>query len=199
MILAKQEKDQQADLVSLWQEFHGELTAFLRGRVPAAAGEDLVQSAFLRAHKQIREGTQPENPRAWLYQIVRNLLIDAHRHQRRQRALHQAVATEPSDNTDNTLPENVERSTFAMTARALPLFIASLEKPYREALEFVDLEGLTAAEAASRADVSLAAMKSRVLRGRKQVFAALKRCCEFEIDPRGRPIACNPRNEDDCC
>ena len=166
---------------------------------PPRQARILFRAPFFAHTSRYARALNPENPRAWLYQIVRNLLIDAHRHQRRQRALHQAVATEPSDNTDNTLPENVERSTFAMTARALPLFIASLEKPYREALEFVDLEGLTAAEAASRADVSLAAMKSRVLRGRKQVFAALKRCCEFEIDPRGRPIACNPRNEDDCC
>lgn len=63
-----------------WEQFYGELYGFLRTRVNSdATAQDTLQSAFLRAHKQLTAGDAPEQPRAWLYQIVRNLIVDVHR------------------------------------------------------------------------------------------------------------------------
>ncbi|WP_428265189.1 sigma-70 family RNA polymerase sigma factor [Haliangium sp.] len=182
-----------ADAGALWRRFHAELSAFVRPRVASdeAAG-DILQSAFLRAHKSLLAGEVPEHPRAWLYQIVRHLIVDSHRHARRRQALAEAVANQPA-----TEPEpfgwDDERIAFALVARSLPMFIEQLEPHYRDALRLTELEGLTQAEAAKRLGISVSGMKSRVQRGRKLVFAALQRCCEFEIDARGRMIACTSR------
>jgi hypothetical protein len=46
------------------------------------------------------------------------------------------------------------------------------------------VHGLTQAEAAKRAGVSVSGMKSRVQRAREQLKAMLLRCCEIDVDRR---------------
>lgn len=195
------EEVRDASAGSLWERFHGELFAFLKARVGSeAAAQDILQSAFLRAHQHLSSGEPPENPRAWLYQIVRNLVVDAHRRGARNAALAEAIAKEIGRPEVSALPVSIEEEAFATVARALPMFIEALDAPYRDALRMTEIEGLTQAEAAERAGVSLSGMKSRVQRGRKRVFESLQRCCEFELDGRGRMVACSPRAaEGECC
>ena len=182
---------------TLWGQFHSELYGFLRSRVNSdAAAQDILQSAFLRAHKQLAAGEAPEQPRAWLYQIVRNLIVDAHRREGRQQVLVEKLAGEP---IEAELAHD-EGDVFSLVARALPMFIDRLDAPYRDALQMTELEGLTQAEAAVRAGISLSGMKSRVQRGRRQVYDSLQRCCAFELDSRGHMIACTSRTQSgDCC
>lgn len=195
------EEARDANAGSLWERFHRELFAFLRARVGSeAAAQDILQNAFLRAHKHLSSGEPPENPRAWLYQIVRNLIIDAHRRGARDAAIAEAVAQESEAPDTIDPPASIEEDAFAAVARALPMFIDALDGPHRDALYMTEIEGLTQAEAAERAGLSLSGMKSRVQRGRKRIFDSLQRCCEFELDGRGRMIACEPRAADkDCC
>ena len=180
-----------------WEQFYGELYGFLRTRVNSdATAQDTLQSAFLRAHKQLTAGDAPEQPRAWLYQIVRNLIVDAHRRAARQQSLARQLAAEQ---TSGELAHN-EDDAFSLVARVLPTFIDRLDAPYRDALEMTELSGLTQAEAAARAGISLSGMKSRIQRGRKKVYDSLGQCCAFELDVRGHMIACTSRSRaGDCC
>ena len=59
-----------------------------------AVAEELVQEAFLRLHAL---GSQVENPRAWLYQSVRNLALNHLRDHRRESPLAGAAAATPAD------------------------------------------------------------------------------------------------------
>jgi RNA polymerase sigma-70 factor (ECF subfamily) len=61
-----------------------------------------------------------------------------------------------------------------------------LPSPYREAVTLVELEGLTISEAAGMVGISLSGMKSRVQRGRAQLRELFERCCEIELDARGK-------------
>jgi RNA polymerase sigma-70 factor (ECF subfamily) len=186
------------DAGTLWTRFHGELFAFVRPRVDSAeVAEDLLQSAFLSAHRRLVAGDVPEHPRAWLHQIVRNLIIDARRRARRQRDLAEAVFHEPAFDPvrAGTHTEADERDAFAAVARALPMFIEALDPIYRDALHMTELEGLTQTEAAERAGVTLSGMKARVQRGRRQIYEALQQCCEFEVDARGRMTNCTRRDK----
>ncbi len=186
-----------ADTGRLWQQFHGELYAFLRARGHSEdAAQDLLQAAFLRAHKHLVGGCVPERPRAWLYQIVRNLAIDAHRYTEKQKNLREAFASEPTQTSDSVVDE---REVFTVVAKALPMFVNSLAPAYQDALKMTELEGLTQAEAAKRAGISLSGMKSRVQRGRKHLLKALRNCCSFELDARGRMMACSGRADSDPC
>lgn len=186
------------DAGRLWQAFHNELHGFVRARVNSeSASEDLLQAAFLRAHQALESGNGPDEPRAWLYQIVRNLLRDSYRQKKRKSALQDQLLSEAETSQGNAPDE--ERAAFQIVARLLPDFIETLEAPYRQAIQLTDLEGLTQAEAAKKEGVTLTCMKARVRRGRQQLLASLKRCCDFEIDGRGRMIECAPRSSNSTC
>ena len=64
----------------------------LTRNLPAA--EDVVQEAYVRLAREVAHGREPENVRAWLFQVTRNLTITEVR--RRQTAdRHRTVETEP--------------------------------------------------------------------------------------------------------
>lgn len=187
------------DAGDLWTAFHRELRSFLITRVPSEdVAEDILQNTFLRAHERLESGEVLDHPRAWLYQIVRNLVVDAHRRRAREHQLARKVAREPEPEPATL---DLDEEAFELVARSLPMFISRLDPPYREALQMTEIEGLTQAEAADRAGLSLPGMKSRVQRARKQVHAALLRCCEFELDARGHMTECTRRapKPDPCC
>lgn len=185
------------DIEQLWTRFHDELFGFVRARLDSdEVSEDVLQTAFLRAHRALQRGRPPARPRAWLYQIARNLIKDTYRSRGRQKALARSLPSEPSAHSSE-LDDEGEIS--QIVAGALPGFIAALSAPLREALTLSELEGLSHAEAAERAGVSLSCMKARVRRGREQVRAALLRCCFFETDARGKLVDCAPRQSSSAC
>jgi len=63
---------------------------------------------------------------------------------------------------------------------------AGLPEHYREALLLSEFEGLTQAEMARRAEISLSGAKSRVQRGRRMLGDRLITCCRVESDAAGR-------------
>ena len=73
------------------------------------------------------------------------------------------------------------------------MFVAQLESPYREAVTLVELEGLTAREAAEMVGISISGMKSRVQRGREQLRTLFDACCEIALDVRGKVTDYAPR------
>lgn len=185
-------------LGELYKQLHDELEGFVLTRVPSkAASEDILQNAFLKAHRALLAGEVPEHPRAYLYQIVRNLLIDAGRSHKRSSQLKDAFSVESQAQDENVigapLTEEEENLISARVARALPLFLAQVKEPYRSALQLTEIEGLSQAEAAEREGVSVSCMKARVRRGRLLVKDALLSCCAFEQDRRGRIVECHPR------
>ena len=72
----------------------------------------------------------------------------------------------------------------AELAHCLRPMIERLSKDYRDAINLVELEGLTQQAAATQIGVSLSGMKSRVQRGRKQLKQMLDDCCLIELDRR---------------
>jgi RNA polymerase sigma-70 factor (ECF subfamily) len=193
--LAEHSEASAADLSGLWRDFEQELRRFVRPKVDSQeACDDLVQTAFVRAQQAVESGTEPQEPRAWLYQIVRNLLVDVYRSQKRQREALSTLKNEGNPLLTRSDTNSSEGEVAQIISLSLPAFVKTLQDPYRQALELTDLRGLSQAEAAREAGVSLSCMKARVKRARSQLLASLKRCCTFELDRRGRPIACSPRS-----
>ena len=60
-----------------WRAHQAELRAFLIHRARnAEEGDDLLQEVFLKAMLQGQVFCQVDQPRAWLFQVARHLLID---------------------------------------------------------------------------------------------------------------------------
>ncbi|HET7838366.1 MAG TPA: sigma factor-like helix-turn-helix DNA-binding protein, partial [Rectinemataceae bacterium] len=89
----------------------------------------------------------------------------------------------------------LEEDPAARLAFSLRETVDELEEPYREALILTEYEGLSQAELAARAGISLSGAKSRVQRAREKLKALLLACCHFELDRRGGIIDYQER----CC
>jgi RNA polymerase sigma-70 factor, ECF subfamily len=68
-------------VLAIYDAHHRELATFIRGieRDPRNA-EDVLSETFLRLTEAVRRGRTPDQPRAWLYRVAANLVVDGGRH-----------------------------------------------------------------------------------------------------------------------
>jgi RNA polymerase sigma-70 factor (ECF subfamily) len=170
------------ELTEIWAEFAPPLRAFLGRRVPPGVeAEDLVQDVFLRVIRHADTLRSAERPEAWLFQVARNALRDSLRVRLRRDGRTDTLDVDLPADTD----EAADRAAEAELAPCLTAMIGRLAEPYRTAIRLTSLQGLTQAEAARLAGVSISGMKSRVQRGRDQLRGMLVRCCSIAVDVRG--------------
>ena len=160
-------------------------------RDPAAA-EDLVQDTVVRALERADSFRGESSPQTWLHRILHHRFVD----------LVRADRTEPVDSDD--LAERVERDwqddaytvdgetvvVRAEQAESLRDAIIHLPASYRSAVVLHDAHGLTAAEVAQIQDVTLAAAKQRIARGRAMLVTHLARGTERRAATGAVPLRC---------
>ena len=70
-------------MIQAWQQHEAELFNFLASRLNTLEdAEDLIQELFIRLLQQGEKFCSIKQPRAWLYHVARNALIDRYRKQR---------------------------------------------------------------------------------------------------------------------
>lgn len=180
----------------IWYEFQDRLRAFIARRVDNEADvEDILQNVFLRVHQKLGTVHHADRLVAWLYQVTRNAIADYYRAPERRREIPTDFTLETEADRDG-VHGNVEVNLFdseEQRAKAVEE-LASCLRPmthhlpahYRDAISFVELEGLTQREAAERFGLSVSGMKSRVQRGRQMLKRMLHECCQIHLDPDGR-------------
>ncbi len=157
--------------------------------------DDLLQDVLMRIHRGL-PSLKASVPGPWMYGIAHNAVVDYWR--KRGRGV--SVPIDAAEIELGELATDSSDTDFLQHAVAAYLAdtITRLESPYRETLTLTELRGMKYADAARRLDVSVAAVKSRVLRGREMLRQALIRCCEIELGATGRVLDCTPRNESAC-
>lgn len=130
---------------------------------------DMVQDAFVRAYTNLRSCRDHARFRAWLYQTLRHRCLD-HLKERRRRdvPLDQAGPVPDPADDPGTLVER--QGVRAEIARAL----ATLPDAQREAFVLHYVEGLPYDTMAQVMEVSVSALKMRVLRARDTLATALR-------------------------
>jgi len=167
-----------------WQENAAELRGFLVHRSGNLGdGEDLLQELFLRAIQQGGDFCRLTNPRAWLFHVARNLLIDRLRLRKVQISLPEDLATEPEP--EMHLVDNL--------SQCIPRVLSELAPADREAILLCDLQGMTQMEYAGRLGISLSAAKSRVQRARARMQAQMVNACQVRFDESGEVCCFVPR------
>jgi RNA polymerase sigma-70 factor (ECF subfamily) len=149
-----------------------ELRPFVRRRVfDAAAQEDVVQNIFLSLHRA-RHTYRPERPFSpWLYAIARNAITDHTRSRMRRQSRERSFEDDGVADPVAPVPELVAGDLPEELRDALD----RLPPKQRQAVELVQVQGLSVAEAALRAGVSTGALKVRAHRGYKAMRALLAR------------------------
>lgn len=131
-----------------------------RGRM-----DDVLQEAYVKAHRGLATFRGDASVRTWLYRITYNACMDELRHPRREEL---SLETEP--NRAPSAPGPCDRS----VARAgLSAALAVLPPDQRAAVVLVDAEGLDYAAAAGVLGVAEGTIASRVSRARAALRKAL--------------------------
>lgn len=138
-------------------------------RNPAEA-EDLVQEALIRALRFWDSYDPEQEPRAWLFTIVRNTFVNHYKAALRRREVHHTAAAEAALGHAPPADEAMEGCEVAERVREA---VASLPVEFRETVRLVDLEGYAYLEAAETLGVPKGTVMSRLYRGRKRLRAAL--------------------------
>lgn len=125
--------------------------------------EDVVQEALLNAYRALIGGKRPENPRSWLFAILRNCCIDQQRAARFTDVLPEN-AISPSDTAATVeVQEDVEQVLRA---------IGDLPAAQRAVVVDRELNGDSYAELARRHDTTVSAIKSTLFRARRSLAAS---------------------------
>jgi RNA polymerase sigma-70 factor, ECF subfamily len=153
----------------------------VRRRIGAAGEvEDTVQNVLISLHRA-RQTYRPEQPfRPWLNAIVRNASIDALRRRARRSRFEgggdpEQVADHNARPTALAGPRGDESGLGdERLSPDLASALATLPAGQREAVELIQLEGLSVAEAAERVGTSPGALKVRAHRGYRALRALLR-------------------------
>lgn len=181
-----------------WEELTGNLRAFIGRRVRNPSDvDDLVQRVLLQILKGLESLRDAERLHAWVYRMARNVIADYYRSPRARREVASGGAEDVAG-VDIAGPEEDEGAALQELASCLTPMLRQLPPAYREAVTLADLGGMSQADAARRAGVSLSGMKSRVQRGRRQLKDVLEQCCRIHLDRRGSIVAYDRRAPGSC-
>jgi RNA polymerase sigma-70 factor (ECF subfamily) len=142
------------------------LRRYLRGRVPDADVDDVVQVVLVEVWRFRSRFDPSRSLEAWVLTIARRRAIDHLRARRRDTVpLDDALSLAGPDGRD--IAGRVERT------RDLQVALARLPGPQREAIEMAYYADLTQREIAARLDVPLGTIKARTARGLRRLGALI--------------------------
>lgn len=124
-----------------------------------AFAEDLVQEAFLIAHKKRHQLTPGPELQGWLYRVVSNLVHHHRRTLARQHRLKSAVAAEPAERLAEGPDGDHDRREMAQAVRAA---VTTLPHKQREVFVLYELEGLEGAQIAALLDIPVNTVWTRL-------------------------------------
>ena len=144
------------------REFYTQILHFLRKRTDNASdAADMTQDVFAQ-WLGYQDRAKVEQPRAFLFQMARNLLRD---HWRRQQVRHSAHAEPPEHDAE---PLSDERDDPMLAAQRLQRLeqlkavLAELSPRRREALMLHRFEGLSQAQIAQRMGISVSMVEKHI-------------------------------------
>lgn len=175
-------------VLNAWNSYEKELLNYLIHRIgDRPTAEDLLQEIFLKSIRQGIGFCQIDNPRAWLFQVAKNIVID---HSRLSKPL-----TELTELTDDVVSPQVNYcDPVEQLASCLVYNLNILEEEDRKLIEQCDLQGVSQQEFADMHELSLPAVKSRLRRIRQRLRKVLIRNCKVHFDNNGRVCCHTPRH-----
>jgi len=166
----------------IWRQFHQQLLAYIYSKVnDHAIAEDILQEVFIKVYQKIERLTDKDKLQPWLYQICRNTIIDFYR-SKKLVSLNDSLSEEIS-------AEQVPQDQSQLN-RCIKLLIANLPDKYNDILMRNDLHGEKQQVIAKQHNLTVAAVKSRVIRGRAQLKSKLQACCDWEFNEQGPEASC---------
>jgi RNA polymerase sigma-70 factor, ECF subfamily len=167
-------------VLALWSQHEAELRRWLASRAPIKAEvDDLLQEVFIKVLRQMGHLQAVEQPRAWLFAVTRNTLIDRLRSDHDHLPLPDDLDQWPAE------PAETTPAVDTLAQACLPRILSELAPEDREAIELCDLQGMAQADFAQLKNLSLPAAKSRVQRARRRMREHMTNACQVRFDDAG--------------
>lgn len=149
-----------AELVERYNDLLTRHAQRMLGRTDEA--EDVIQAAWIRAYRRLRQCREPERFGAWVFRIAANGCKDALKAERRDVVPMESVGElrSPGEGPDDLALRDEQR-------RHISAALASLPPDQREAFLLKHAEGWSYEEMAERLGVGQSALKMRVHRARE--------------------------------
>ena len=170
---------------TLVNERSGEIFGLLyRLTENAEEARDLTQETFLRAFQSIIHFRGESDLRTWIYRIAINQARNRWRWWRRRRREVTVSIDAPEIGGGrlglvatlkaNTVRDPEQDALLSERERALKKALSSLKQVYRETVILRDIEGFAYEEIASTLEISVGTVKSRLARGRQELWRKLE-------------------------
>ena len=130
---------------------------------------DLVQDAFIKGFSRLKSCNDPNLFGAWVFRILRNRTLDYLKNRRRSEVPLEKGAYSMASDEDPS--ERVEASEIAV---AIEGALATLPDTQREAFILKHVEDQSYEEMSDELEVSVSALKMRVMRARESLQAVLE-------------------------
>jgi RNA polymerase sigma-70 factor (ECF subfamily) len=169
-------------VLAAWRDHEKELRHFLRQRLgDADQADDLLQELFLKSLRQGQNFCSLDNPRAWLFQVARNALVD-----------HARLGKPHVELPEHLAAMDITRDGVDELDACLQRNLARMTEEDRNIIEHCDLQGVKQQTYAEQQQLSLPAVKSRLLRARQRLRGALVANCRVQFDETGRVCCFTP-------
>ncbi|AKT37416.1 RNA polymerase sigma factor [Chondromyces crocatus] len=161
------------EAMQLLVENHARFLTFLERRVERReVAEEILQEAFVRGIARGGTLRSGESATAWFYRLLRNALVD---HFRRRGAERRALDTLAEE------PEPVEAAPDAellgVVCACVGSLVGTLKESYAEALQRVDVEGMSVQVYAKEAGITPNNAGVRLHRAREALRKQVVQCC----------------------
>lgn len=157
--------------------YEEKLRGFIQKQVrDAETARDISQALYLKIYQNCEQLPKVNNPKAWLYQVTRNAVMDYFRENKL------VITLEPNQDLISDTETSFAKELLELVAPMLSL----LPEEYAEPLYLSDIKGLPQKEIAQRLNLSLSGTKSRIQRGREKLKDLFKECCHLELDRNGQ-------------
>ncbi|MEO8655982.1 MAG: sigma-70 family RNA polymerase sigma factor [Ramlibacter sp.] len=174
-------------VAAAWQAHESELRGYLRHRVTDNdIADDVLQDVFVKAIRQGQGFCVLDNPRAWLFQVARNALVDRLRTTHPYEPLTDELADITPLDAQPVAPVDALTGCLSRTLGELPPEDAAV-------LRACDLEGQTQRAFAQAHGLSLPAVKARLLRARQRLRERMSQACQLRFEADGRVASHVPR------
>jgi RNA polymerase sigma-70 factor (ECF subfamily) len=174
-----------------WREHEGELRGYVRHRLSDDdAVDDLLQDVFVKAMRQGEGFCSLDNPRAWLFHVARNALVD------RARTAHPTVAL-PEGVDEPAAPQAESPDPVDALTACLVRALDELSPEDAHILRACDLQASTLRAYADAEGLGLPAAKSRLLRARRRLRDHITIACQVSFESDGHVVDHVPRPASD--
>ena len=171
-------------LEEVWNEYRGQLKAFLHSRVSNPADvDDLLQEISIKVFAGLKSLKDETKLQSWLYQTAHNTIVDHYRREGRNKDLAPEDLWYVAD--EKTVRRDLEG--------CIQPFIGALPEDTAQLLTAIDLNGQPQKDYAAQHGLAYSTLKSRVQTARSSLRGLFEDCCRMSVDANGNIADYSPK------